>query len=683
MRSKAVGLARWLKEWLKGLNWGLVALIVAAAYILAERAVHTAGRIAFFSTHFQGVAIDGAFQVFDPLRRLAAGQVPGVDFQFFHGLGTLLVHYPLFALFGKNLAASELARETMAPLLLVVSAAVLLYVATRRVAVALVGTALVWLLFPVFIILALPAGSLLGVRSTTPLLVGAAIMVLHRQPPGRRRVVAKAAVLGLLALSFVMSVEHGLAAIAAYVVMEGVLAAGAWKARLVRLAREMAILGVVVLAAFGLISGGHLFEPLLYALRDVPGDQFWYFGAPPNAALLSAAGIFTNGPLMACWVVGIGAVTVLLRWRTPAELVPQKRGFLFLLAYGLVTTLAMFGIQSEAYLQPFARIVVLGAVCWAYLLWQRWPRRPSAHTTAMGVAVGLLAVNFVTPMPPEINRMPHITRSLPTASGMKLSPAWADYVEVLRDTVPKGAALWSTYSSIAEAEFDTFSPAGYDYIIHALGPQRRDEYVERFVATKPAFVNTVRRAYTAYEEWLEMSHWQWYEWLLLNYHYRTSTSFTHIWERNNDGWKNPKDLGWMDEVKSPKDNVRLAKLPEDLPDGSIVTVQVDYRAINRLGWVPLFGKMDRYFVAGYDSAHGMPVSLPPDEHTWEFPVITQAGRVPRLYFYTGEPVPGARLDVTAVRYRVLPVSETTRRVMLDARKDPSFVPLKLNGFVED
>jgi hypothetical protein len=40
-------------------------------------------------------------------------QVP--DFQFFHGLGTLLIHYPLFELFGENLFAPELSREVISP----------------------------------------------------------------------------------------------------------------------------------------------------------------------------------------------------------------------------------------------------------------------------------------------------------------------------------------------------------------------------------------------------------------------------------------------------------------------------------------------------------------------------------------------------------------------------------------
>src|ERR1022692_5034371 len=36
---------------------------------------------------FDGAPVNGPFQLYNPLRRIAAGQVPGRDFVFFHGIG--------------------------------------------------------------------------------------------------------------------------------------------------------------------------------------------------------------------------------------------------------------------------------------------------------------------------------------------------------------------------------------------------------------------------------------------------------------------------------------------------------------------------------------------------------------------------------------------------------------------
>src|SRR5271165_4749534 len=49
---------------------------------------------------FKGAPADGPFELFNPLRRIAAGQVPGRDFIQYHGIGGPYLQYPLFALFG-------------------------------------------------------------------------------------------------------------------------------------------------------------------------------------------------------------------------------------------------------------------------------------------------------------------------------------------------------------------------------------------------------------------------------------------------------------------------------------------------------------------------------------------------------------------------------------------------------
>ena len=75
--------------------------------------------------HFDGSAIDGPFQLYNGLRRIAAGFTPGVDFQYFHGLGIPYLHYWIFPRSsGLGCAASQLAREMLTavayPIVLVV-----------------------------------------------------------------------------------------------------------------------------------------------------------------------------------------------------------------------------------------------------------------------------------------------------------------------------------------------------------------------------------------------------------------------------------------------------------------------------------------------------------------------------------------------------------------------------------
>ena len=109
-------------------TWGWTVFGLAALYTLVDRLQLLVGRINVRSDYFNIFPIDGAFQLFNPLRRLADGQTAGIDFPFFHGLGTLLIHYPIFAAAGGNLHASELSREIISPVLFILSATILAYV---------------------------------------------------------------------------------------------------------------------------------------------------------------------------------------------------------------------------------------------------------------------------------------------------------------------------------------------------------------------------------------------------------------------------------------------------------------------------------------------------------------------------------------------------------------------------
>lgn len=53
------------------------------------------------SIFFTSIPIDGAFQHINPLRRIAAGEIPGRDFQVFHGLVISYLHYPIYFYLGK------------------------------------------------------------------------------------------------------------------------------------------------------------------------------------------------------------------------------------------------------------------------------------------------------------------------------------------------------------------------------------------------------------------------------------------------------------------------------------------------------------------------------------------------------------------------------------------------------
>lgn len=172
----------------------------------------------FRSIYFDGFFANGAFELFNPLRRLSAGQRVGEDFHAFHGIGTVLSHYPIFAVFGGDFRASETARYFPSPFLFAMSTLLLFWMATRSLAHASLATVLAFgLAIPLLRDLLNPANALLGVRSTLPV-VAAAMLLLRNE---RLRLVSFSVVLGA---SIVVSTEQGLAAIAAALALGCVLA---------------------------------------------------------------------------------------------------------------------------------------------------------------------------------------------------------------------------------------------------------------------------------------------------------------------------------------------------------------------------------------------------------------------------------------------------------------------------
>lgn len=158
-------------------------------------------------TTFDGPLYNGAFQHFNVLRRIAAGQTGGIDFQFFHGLGIPYLHYPLFRLFGGDLYASEATRYLINLAAYLLPYPVVFYAATRSRTAAL-GLTAVALAFsePLGLhLLAWPSHNTPGVRAMVPYLALSLLLAGFR--PGREAVLS-----GVLAgCAFLLGTEHGLA----------------------------------------------------------------------------------------------------------------------------------------------------------------------------------------------------------------------------------------------------------------------------------------------------------------------------------------------------------------------------------------------------------------------------------------------------------------------------------------
>jgi hypothetical protein len=622
--------------------------------------------------HFNGSAIDGPFQLYNSLRRIAAGQTGGVDFQFFHGLGIPYLHYPFFLIFGGTFPASEITRQLMSGLLYPITIVLFLRAFmpnwTRVFAWATIVIAGSIALRMLALLVAI--NSLLGVRSTLSTL----LPIVFVLPLSRRTRVPLAAL--ALGGALVLGTEQGLAAILAIVLATAIVGMrsddrGTWV-----IDGAMIIAGgIVTLLVLLMLLGGArgMAGALRYNFKLVPMDQYWYFGAPPNIFISSwrvlprmMAALPRIPITLLAGCVGV-AVTGAMLWRGANGAAARRRFAIAVTAfYGLISCASLLGTYVNSYVEPLQRVLLLiGAV-----LLDEWfasraslgkPRRLAGVARPITLtAIGATAIMFA--VVPSVasglaGMIPHFVRAhVIDRRGLVYSGIWPRTIvrgqavlDANRGPDGKPPVLWSTYAGLLEARNGLYNPS-FDYIIHALGPENRAGYVASFDRVRPTLVQTMSADYTQYEAWIEQTSWDFYSDLLRNYVVADSTPWSLFWKRRAEPLQAPQVV-WEAALPSGSDGVKLPPPPVDPTQSSLVVVQVEleYHTRNRLKALPIVGTMPRYLVTVSGARQTLPITLDPFVSSSRFPLVLDRGQSATLTWHVHSLLPGASIAVSGVR----------------------------------
>lgn len=598
---------------------------------------------------FDGFPFDGPYQTFNALRRLDDGQRPGRDFVVFHGIGGPLLQYPYFKLLGSDIAASEISKTYLSRLQ--VLAVVLLFSWLFQTGVC--RSLLFW---PMALGLDAPlylnhpaSHNLLEFRSLFPLIVAGVIMA-------PRPIRMRALWIGVsTAFALLCGIEQGMSITIAglgSVAIAALMSRGkpaAWKAlkdTALGLALGIALMLLVWLAIGG-ISGVR--ACLKFYLVEIPNDQFWFFGVPPNPVHLgpwSAHRFFTAllalGPAMFLW-------SSWQYWRSRTEAESRLAlGLMTLCGYATLALMAYLGIADEKNLFATTRGLLAAIVCQVVAL--TTPREaPAAGDDGGYMRTTLFVTLLIGPL---------VITPLTRRSGqIGFSQAYQNDLAVLMKACgaapgeAKTGLVWSDFSGMLEGELGIFNPHT-DYIIHALGPERRESYLKTFDNVKPEFVVTAGPNFTA-TPWLWQSFWPFYRQVFLNYDIVGQTRHLHIWKRRATAPAQEKEAAWIDATSldgGERFQIKPPTAPGKLP---LLECKVSYESSNALGSLPVIGKLPRLFVYISGGVIKFPVSLPPYQNEFEFPVFA-AGSGPIDLRYGVESVtPGGSLQVHSVQWRVV------------------------------
>lgn len=580
------------------------ALIFCAA-LAACGAAWLAWEVAAHALGFDGYFANGAFQLLDPLRRIMAGQVYGRDFLNFHGIGTVWLHLPVYLLGGAGLRASEISRNLMSGLCHAAAAVALTYAFRPALTSKKQAWAFGLLFFAsgalLFTRAYLPWTSILGVRSFFPLLLAAALV--------SRRPIVWATL--ALAAALITSVEQG---VAAAIALLGAIAVtfilpGLTERRMPLLGAALAGLGLFAAVLF-IATSGDMAPGLRYALVDIPGDQFWYFGAPPNAFLPRHAFVLAADPGFARF-----AATYVLGWAATGYLVMRARALapvaVFLMVYATFGLASQLGYIYSGNLHGSERAIF--ALVLATLLSAAGPRLFAVPTVLAGLYIAIWGARDFKALPvTPLHKEEHY-----------LSQSWRDHVAAVGRISPAGT-LWSVYAGLPEALRGSFHP-DFDYIIHALGPRHRERYVDTFLKRQPDIVRLDPLWRWGYGGWLLLENWAFYREVFRRYEPVYIDKWGSLWS------KATNSEPWNEASAEPAVKKRGCFVIPPRQEDTVYSVEASYSVRNPWVRLPVLGKTPRLFlnILGTISPELQTVSLPPPDvygGSFIFPVIVRAGQ---------------------------------------------------------
>lgn len=688
-------------------RWIIVGLFACAVVFLGVQAVVSVFQALDHATRFSGYALDGAFQLYNPLRRLAAGEVPGRDFPFFHGVGMPWLHYPLFLLLGSNIFAAEMARWLLSPLLFALSGVVFFrsFLGTWTRAVIALAVFVAMSNTVPELNLVDPGNSMVGIRSMTVLFIAAAMMWTVRRPRVAWGFVQWHTPLIvaylLLGVAVALGTEQGVAAIGSFLLVRFVLNVRrlrwGWRP-IVQSAIDTAAAAASVLLVLTLLTAGHAVTALRYALVDIPSDQGWVFGSIPNIVLtpdslgwelLGGLSLDLSAMVPGFVLTGVTALALLVIGRRMRAIGSQVvAASVFLWIYGLAVLAAVLGyISLTVQLAPFGRVstaiacaagtaIVLACIARIEARLRRAPGTRPAPLRVAARALGALVITGVglaflaASLPVRLDVLAAIPKREVVAAAQQ-APFQSDYevagpgfrgaMDAILPLIPEGAEIWATYSSLFNSERDAFVPApgGEDYIIHALGKERREAYQEAFVQERPEAVITSNPAYTIYEEWLWGRYPLFFQTLIQDYSLTQVTGSHLLWLRNDVA---PDASPPAVEVPIGEDGG--FQLPGNPTDRVMYySLSVDYVASG--GSVPVLNRLPRFYMKMSGAALGLYAQVLPDsEQSWNIvvPVFPGSDGVAVTPFVDGF-APFASLRFTGASYTTLEVPEANDRLI--------------------
>jgi hypothetical protein len=534
-------------EWQKYLPFVALLSVILSIYCIAS----------YHRLNLDYIPLNGAFQTFNPVRRILLGQIPGREFNPYLGLGPTYLNAFFTFLTGRDFASSQFSIYSIALSLHFLVLWTLFFCSglTKY-------SSLIWASFVMTIVSFLfenshlineivgPGTSNLNVRSSLPFLTSLILLVLLLS--FSHSWLLYLGIGGLMGMQPLWSNDYGIPSTFNLIFLTIIYAITQDRKRRLRKIFLTILSAATTFYIMGmLLTQGHLPEWLKSNFSGVVGDQFWYYVWFENYNKILAPQDFLKHPLFlgfSC-IYLVSIIIIILRGYFKTYTIQHLLLiYLSLTVYTAGILSSVGGTMSVRYFLLSGIVSLFTIPLSIYLLFhgkiQRFLARINIHFIFRQASLFMMLIFVIAPLIHVINYYIYYPIPSPEKGFIKvaelggwLSPKWKSSIEIAKtlkqelQNKPSLQKILSTYSTGMDVIIGALNPTGTDYIIHALGDKSRYQYLSNWEQFKPEYITTLREDAYLWETWVRRTNWWFYREFIKDYQLVEATFYNLIWQR--------------------------------------------------------------------------------------------------------------------------------------------------------
>ena len=306
-----------------------------------------------------------------------------------------------------------------------------------------------------------------------------------------------------------------------------------------------------VFATVSILTLGNFKNWVLYNFKGVAGDQPWYFSPYGNKSLILWEFVIDFKFLVMAISIIILVGLLVLFWAQKSFRTKKNISIIFLISTSLLAGYLYSRTNSNDGFYILEIIILICSIIWSlefiykHLLKNILGKNALvpyiSYVSLFLVVIILFALNlnkFVKSY--ELYKDKTDLTYVEQVGGYISNTLYNDLSSM--QNLIGNEKYFSTYAAMLEVLDNKYHPTKVDYIIHALGDELRNEYINEFKNGDYKYAITINPNKTGWEIWSIRANYTFHKYLIMNYKPVLSTSYYIVWEKQDPITIEPYDI---------------------------------------------------------------------------------------------------------------------------------------------